>query len=279
MTFTGVGFGNDLINEREWALLNHLGDLGVSGQAVSAITGDRTVSVATGQAAIKGILCEVTAAHSLQAAANSSGQTRVDRVIWSLNWSTNTATLTIKQGTPSGSPQPPALTQTVATLWEESLARLTVANGQGAFAAGDVLTTVPTVRPLQASETTNQVTSSPTYIFGAQTCSVTFIAGPSGMVDVSIYANMENNTTSSQAIAAPEVRQGISQSGTVVFPAADDYAISTRLPAGINMAIGSPPVVVSGLTPGVQYTAWVKFKTSGGTTTVNTRRIHVRPVL
>jgi hypothetical protein len=280
MTFTGVGFGNDLINEREWALLNHLGDLGVSGQAVSAITGDRTVSVAVGQAAIKGILCEVTAAHSLQAAANSSGQTRIDRVIWSLNWSTNTATLTIKQGTPSGSPQPPALTQTVATLWEESLARLTVANGQGAFAAGDVLSTIPTVRPVETIQTLDSITTSTTFIFGANACGRTFVAPASGQVLVSIYHEAENNTEGAACLSSFEIREGIAQGGVLVGGAASENdRIQGRSFANVAVTVSSIPMLRTGLTPGTTYTAWHKHRIGSGTGTFNVRRIIVQPVL
>jgi hypothetical protein len=279
MTFTGVGFGNDLINEREWALLNHLGDVGVSGQAVSAITGDRTVSVAVGQAAIKGILCEVTAAHSLQAAANSSGQTRIDRVIWSLNWSTNTATLTIKQGTPSSNPQPPALTQTVAILWEESLARLTVANGQGAFAAGDVISTIPTVRPVETIQSLGSTTSSTTFIFGANACGRTFVASASGQVMISISHYAENNTAGSAVLSSFEIREGTSQGGVLIGAAASDTdAVISRPGAGVTETGATIPMLRTGLTPGNTYTAWHKHRVAGGTGTFNVRRIIVQPV-
>lgn len=279
MTTTAVGFGNGLIGEREWALLNHLGDYGITGQAVTAAGGDRTVSVATGTLAIKGILAEVTAAQALQAGANGSAFTRVDSVIWRLDWGNNTGTLLIKAGTPGASPQPPVLTSSVGVgTVEFAIAHLTVAPGQGAFLSGNVVSALLLRYPVEHVQSIDAGPSAGTsYVFPGSPNSVAFVAPPSGMVTVNVFASMSNTVSGQATLIAFEIRQGLTESGAVFAAAADDNAIVLR--QTVNEAVGSGPRLVTGLTPGTQYTAWTKVRVGGGTGTWYYRRILVDPVL
>lgn len=71
--------------------------------------------------------------------ANTSGQTRIDRVVLRVDRSAETVTEEILPGTP-GSGAPPALTANTGVgsgVWEFPLGRATVASGASALAAGD----------------------------------------------------------------------------------------------------------------------------------------------
>lgn len=95
--------------------------------AVTANGVDRQLTVATGRAFIEGIFGTLTSTQTLDIAANSSGLTRVDRIILTVNWSTLVMTVSILEGTPGAGA--PSLTQTFGTLWQMSLCQVTVANG------------------------------------------------------------------------------------------------------------------------------------------------------
>lgn len=112
-----------------------------AGWVVTPTGSAREVSIAAGY----GYACHVEAysdaAVTLTAGANTSGSTRYDMVVFTYDWGTpaNSA-FSIKASTSVVT----SLTQTPGTTWEMPVARLTVADGQGAFSTADVLD----IRPL-----------------------------------------------------------------------------------------------------------------------------------
>lgn len=92
------------------------------------------IKVTSGEARILGAWLQSSAQDTYSIGANASGVTRFDRLVMRLNFSTNTGTITIKQG--SGG-TPPAM-QRDTTVWEMSLAKVTVINGASNIALGDV---------------------------------------------------------------------------------------------------------------------------------------------
>jgi hypothetical protein len=93
------------------------------------------VKVKTGKAWLQGAYYESDAETTIAIVANASGQTRVDRVVVRVNWTTNTCVQTVIEGTPgAGAPAPTWTT----TTWDLLLAQVTVVNGAALIAAGDV---------------------------------------------------------------------------------------------------------------------------------------------
>lgn len=78
---------------------------------------------------ILGRYYESTAIETLNISANSSGNTRIDSVVLSVNYSAQTIRLGIVEGTPNATPVAPTLTQTQGTLYQYRLANVTVTNG------------------------------------------------------------------------------------------------------------------------------------------------------
>jgi hypothetical protein len=96
----------------------------------------RQVKVKTGKAWIAGVYYENDAEIILAVTANSSGSTRLDRIVVRVNWTTNTCALLVVAGTP-GAGTAPAPTNT-ATTWDLNLGYVTVVNGAATIAAADV---------------------------------------------------------------------------------------------------------------------------------------------
>ena len=141
MTITAAGFPGQ-VNDREWArILSLIGNDGTSGFNVSASSGDRSVSVSSGMSNVGGVLVESDAVEILQLPSNSSQYPRIDRVILRAVWSTASVQLTYRQGTPSTSPVPPALTRNPATQYEVALAEVRVEPGQGSLTSGNITRT------------------------------------------------------------------------------------------------------------------------------------------
>lgn len=95
------------------------------------------VDVKTGKAWIRGHYVESDATEPLVIAANSSGDDRIDRVVMRAEFQQNTILPVVVQGTPSGSPAAPALTQTSAR-WEIPLAQVAVADGATSIVTADI---------------------------------------------------------------------------------------------------------------------------------------------
>jgi len=101
-----------------------LNELAVAESTVPA----RSVQIATGAVCIKGALIYADSISTLTFTTNTSGSTRIDRVVARLNYDDRKIEFAVLQGTPSGSPVAPSLTQNT-TYWELSLAKVTLANG------------------------------------------------------------------------------------------------------------------------------------------------------
>jgi hypothetical protein len=142
MTETGHFF--DGVNHTESMMAEVLADLlpdgvirtGTTRLAVSAV-GALSVNVAAGRAMVQGFWYSNSATITLPITPNSSGSTRIDRVVLALDRSANTLQVVVRAGTP-GSGLPPTLTRVVGGSWEISLAKVTVTNGTAGIAPGDV---------------------------------------------------------------------------------------------------------------------------------------------
>lgn len=98
---------------------------------------NKTVYVDTGSILIKGALRSVATTTTLACADNISGNPRIDRIVARLNLTDRKIEFAVLQGTPAGSPTAPALTQN-ATIWELSLAKITLVNGYSTITVGDI---------------------------------------------------------------------------------------------------------------------------------------------
>ena len=126
------------IMARQWAASGVVGSPGDLQLQVWANSAGRQVYVRAGRASVRGHWLLNDADATITIAANSSGNPRIDRIVARLDPAANSVTLAVKQGSPSGSPSAPALTQTDTGMWELTLAKVTVANGAVSIAAGDV---------------------------------------------------------------------------------------------------------------------------------------------
>lgn len=88
-----------------------------------------SVDVLQGSALIAGRFYLSDATVALAIAANASGNPRIDTIILRADYGLQTVVLAVLQGTAAASPTPPALTQTIGTLYEIPLADIAVANG------------------------------------------------------------------------------------------------------------------------------------------------------
>lgn len=96
------------------------------------------VLVRSGSALVRGVMYSNTADVTLAIGANSSGSTRIDRVVLRMNRGAATVSLVVIAGTPGGTPVPPAITQTVGGTWDITLAQVRVVTGATTIAPGDV---------------------------------------------------------------------------------------------------------------------------------------------
>lgn len=87
------------------------------------------VYVRPGRAIVHGTFYDSDATETLEPSPNNSGNPRIDIVVLQKDWTAQTVRLAIVEGTPAGSPTPPALTQTNGVLWEIPLAHLALADG------------------------------------------------------------------------------------------------------------------------------------------------------
>lgn len=95
-----------------------------------------SVNVAGGAAWLVAQGYENTASKNVGIDSNTSGNTRIDRVVLRRDVTLNTITMDVVKGTPSGSPVPPTLTRNTS-IYEISLAAVTVTNGAGSVTVDD----------------------------------------------------------------------------------------------------------------------------------------------
>ena len=98
---------------------------------------NKSVDVASLQAWVNGHFFESDATENLTIADNASGNPRIDRIVVRADFTANTITLAVLQGTPAATPVAPALTQSSST-WELSLAQVAVANGFASVADANI---------------------------------------------------------------------------------------------------------------------------------------------
>lgn len=91
------------------------------------------VKVSAGEAWVRGHFGKSTSTKTLPIASNSSGSTRIDRVVLQADFVNNRIEVEVVQGTTSA----PAVTQN-SSIWQTSLATVSVANGAVTIAAGNV---------------------------------------------------------------------------------------------------------------------------------------------
>lgn len=87
------------------------------------------IVVSPGTAMVKGTMYENTSDKTLSVTANASGSDRLDTLILRKDYVAQTVRLVVLPGTPSGSPEPPTLTQVEGTTWEIPIVDIPVANG------------------------------------------------------------------------------------------------------------------------------------------------------
>lgn len=105
--------------------------------AVSAISSNMNVTVATGRALIQGFYFENDAIATLTLGTADATNPRIDRIILRVNLSADTITQAVLQGTPGASPSAPALTQS-SSVWEISLAQVRVNAGVSSVSNSNV---------------------------------------------------------------------------------------------------------------------------------------------
>lgn len=103
---------------------------------VTADSSGMHVLVDDGHAVLRGAFGKSTSTKTLTIAPNVSGSARTDRIVVRADFANNVVGVDVLQGTPGA----PALTQdaTGATVWEESLATVTIVSGAPQIDAGDV---------------------------------------------------------------------------------------------------------------------------------------------
>ncbi len=135
MAFTSFPFDGQTNNEAEWRKMSRLWAIdGIdpddpAGTLAISINGGGQIVVGAGSGWCDAAYVANGAAVTLTPATNSSGSTRVDRVVLRYDGSANSVTAALVTGTPGSSPQPPALTRSRTGVWEQHLARYTVATG------------------------------------------------------------------------------------------------------------------------------------------------------
>lgn len=98
---------------------------------------NKTVYVDTGVVFINGAMRVLDAPAALAVAENTSGNSRIDRVVARLNEASRTIEFDVLEGTPAGSPVAPALTRT-AGVYELGLADITLANGYSTITTTEI---------------------------------------------------------------------------------------------------------------------------------------------
>jgi hypothetical protein len=93
------------------------------------VTGTATpVSIAEGYAYIAGYTYISTAAETL-AVSTPGANPRIDRVVLRISWAAQNVRLALLPGSEAATPSPPALTQTIGTTYEVSLAQVYITTG------------------------------------------------------------------------------------------------------------------------------------------------------
>lgn len=139
--------------------------------------------------------------------------------------------------------------------------------------------------PVVASSTTNDSTSSTTFVPGASPFGITFVAPPSGIVAITVAAYFQQTQDGGVALVSHTLRTGATiGSGTTVGTAANS---NRALVAGGPVTTGKPIYfqgsrrsIWTGLTAGASYNARVEMAcANGGGINVFYRELQVEPSL
>jgi len=138
--------------------------------------------------------------------------------------------------------------------------------------------------PVQAATSTDETTSSSSFVAGSSPLGVVFVAPPSGNVFVSMRGYFSQTQNGQASIMSYAIRAGGTiGSGTVFAAASSDRAlvcgraVNASAPAQLQSGIRD---LFTGLTPGATYNARVEFEvTPGGGMDVFYRQILVEPSL
>jgi hypothetical protein len=262
------------LTEAEWRTMGRLwypsgivrGAL--DGLACFADSSGMQVKVRAGRAWARGHLYTNDAELTWPVAGNSSGSTRVDRVVVRFDFAANTAYLHVIEGEPgAGSPEPVS----TATVFDITVANVTVVSGAVTIAAGDV---VDLRRHAVGTDhiTTVESTTATTYTDLATVGPTTFAeVGESGILDVTLSCRLQNDTAGAAARMSFEVS---TFGGTVLVAPNDGRAV--QVPGTAQFRV-SNRLLVDGLSPGgVQVRA--KYNVSAGAGTFADRRLIVEPL-
>lgn len=115
-----------------------VGDIGNELAVNAQSTPNKSVYVDTGSIVIKGAMLSHTSTTNLTVAENVSGNPRIDRIVARLNLTDRKIEFAVLQGTPASSPVAPSLTRS-ATVYELSLAQISLANGYSTIVAENII--------------------------------------------------------------------------------------------------------------------------------------------
>lgn len=148
MAITSVGYDGTVTETQFSRLMRYVGEVaykhGVpTGLTASAAAGTRQVSITAGTAVLPGLLVDSSATVTTTHAANTGTTNRADLVVLRADWTANTTSLAVVQGSSS---TPPALTQIEGSLWEMPLALVTVRPSVSTLLSSDVAVCKPLPR-------------------------------------------------------------------------------------------------------------------------------------
>jgi hypothetical protein len=137
----------------------------------------------------------------------------------------------------------------------------------------DAIEAKATVSNVQNTAGTTTSTSYTATLTGGTTCSLTFVAPPSGSVMIHNTCETKNNTNPELSLCTFEVRAGSTVgSGTVVIAASDDEAVFSTDDVRFGAAR-----LLTGLTPGSTYNIRQLFRVTASTGTFSRKSLIVRP--
>src|SRR5690606_655625 len=107
-------------------------------------------------------------------------------------------------------------------------------------------------------------------------CGVAFVAPTTGRVKITWFGRM-SNSGSSTTFSGTEVRTGSVIGGGTQVPGQGPTDDDSCAVSGTNSITCQSHRLVTGLTPGETYHAWLLHRVTGGTATINKRRVTVEP--
>lgn len=225
-----------------------------------------SVTVSLGAALVHGSFYKSTANEVLPIAANSSGNPRIDSVVLTKLWATQTVRLEVVQGTPAGSPVAPTLTKTDGFKWQFKLADVAVANGFATILNASISN--------QADDNVGALVQS--HVLAVDSVfdnNVTYTSISTSFADVHASKNL-TITIRSTRVKVTFAFTGLVTAGALIASAVKNDelgvdSLSNAFFVNSDYQECSLIGIISGLTPGSQ-TFRPRFRTtSGGSVTIN----------